>query len=121
MGENHMRRNGSARLSAWLDEAGKGKQVYLEFTLYGNFYPGQAEVRYYPDGSGSPEEPATMEYDSCHVTRVIGACYDYKRSERPDWFHWLDEVVDEIVYQNLDHYEQWLLDDYSEKFEEGEE
>lgn len=109
-----LRRGRSTRLNAWIEEAGKGQQVYVEFELHGELDPGEPMVRYYPDGSGYPGSLPYVEYHSCFVTRIIGENYDYKRRDRPDYFELLDKIVDRIVMADLDHYERWMLEDFCE-------
>jgi len=109
-----LRSNRTTRLSAWLEEAGKGEQVYVEFECYGEFDPGESMVRYYSDGSGYPGCPPSVEYHGCYATRITGENYDYKRRDRLDWFELLDKIVDNLVMADLDHFECWMLENFCE-------
>ena len=95
---------------AWADEVGRGQQVYLEFELTGYLDIGEPAVRY-RDGSCHPGTPAHVDYESVYVTRMVGEGYDYKRRDRPDWFAWLDSVVDVLILHDLYNYEEWMLEE----------
>lgn len=72
----------------------------IHATVFFDYYPGEPEVRYYPDGSGYPGSPAECEYTGVLVDAVTGDNYAIQGSEKTDWFQLLDWIVDDIIQEN---------------------
>lgn len=70
-----------------------------------------------------PEEPRTWEDPGCpgHIEMTGFTATTYTngdvwvtREERPDWFAWLDKIVENHVNKNLDMYEELIGEDFDD-------
>lgn len=74
-----------------LEELGKICGIRIEAEI---------EYSYSPGDSGSywePPEPPQLEIESVTVYEFESDTVELKRTDRPDWFKWLDEIVFSIV------------------------
>jgi hypothetical protein len=92
----------TVRNKTTLEELGKSAAVDVEVEIELDVLLGEPMVRYYPDGSGYPGHPTAVEIVACDVTEITGAGYSFRRSERPEYFELLDEVILRIVQETLD-------------------
>ena len=97
-----------------LDGLGAGSSLQVELIYL--YYPPEAPVRYYPDGTGNPGSPAWVQLIGAHVR-----CWDVMGEIRPRTDHWLWQMLDEIainlVEKNWEHFEDVCLQHARSKFD----
>lgn len=76
-----------------LEELGKNLGIALEVEIDFDVTPAEPQVRYFADGSGDPGCPASFEITNVRVLQYSNDSIVVKRSERPDWFAFLDDVA----------------------------
>lgn len=77
------------------EELGKS-MVGVEVRIHGIVEPAEPRTHDYP---GYPE---TTTYDRCEVLTIATETCVVNRADRPDWFVYLDEVVDAYIWNNLE-------------------
>lgn len=88
-----------------LEELGKGMNASVNVEIEFDLTPGEPQTWDHP---GSPTE--------CELTAVHVLCYtsdtcEVLRDERPDWFNWLDLVVESIVEDDWESQTESILED----------
>ena len=83
--------------------------------------PGEKMVKYYPDGSGHPGCPTSVEFNSVKALSLKFNYFNDKddeiisREEKPDWFTLLDKIAEKIVMESKDSIELDILVVFSEE------
>lgn len=98
-----------------LEELGKGMNGCVEVEIDYDVTPGEERTWDYP---GSP---ATVELTDVHVTEYSNDSVTVKREDRPDWFAWLDKVVEGILEADWDSHEESILEDAADADEAARE
>ena len=88
-----------------------GGRLFATVLIDYNAHPSEAMVRYYPDGSGYPGSPASIEDVIVTVTSLSGANWDKTREELGDWASIADEIAQAHIEAELD---RGLADDLFE-------
>jgi hypothetical protein len=105
-----------------LEELGKNKTLEVEVAIELSVLPGDAAVKYYPEGSGYPGSPTEVEIVGCRVEEICGNGYGVIRENRLEYFELLDEIVLRIVQATLNPED--LLDnvdsDYGDYDDDGD-
>lgn len=94
-----------------LEELGKGLNGCVEVEIDYDMTPGEAQTWDYP---GSPP---SVELTDVHVTMYTSDTHHFQRSDRPDWFLWLDKVVEGILDAEWDEHEESILEDAADREE----
>ena len=105
-----------------LEELGKGLNGYVEVTV--DYDWDDAE----PQTWEHPGDPGGCEMTSWHVTMYANNDVVLRRDDRPDWFEWLDGVVERIMLDDEDSHNEAICeghvadepdyDDYNPYFED---
>lgn len=83
---------------------------------------GNTTVEVYVGYDISPSEPMTLEYPGCdgEVVMTSWVVMSYtngdvlvKRAQRPDWFDWLDVVVERLMLKNEDVYLEKIIETHN--------
>lgn len=101
-------------LSDTLEELGRS-MIGVTFDVTGTAHPGEPMVRYYRDGSGYPGSPPEFELESVYCTEAWGETWEYTRRERPDWFEFLDKIIEHRLLGDCD-YERECLERLSDEW-----
>lgn len=93
-----------------IEEMGKGLNGTVEVRVEYDWDAPEPMVRYYPDGSGYPGSPGGCEMTSWTVTEYSNGDVTVRRAERPDWFAWLDGVVERCMLADEDKYNEEICE-----------
>ena len=103
-------------LNITLEELGQSEQLSVDVQLIYDFDPGEPMVRYYPDGSGYPGSPAYCEIVDIYVQAVYDCDGDKRtRKECGDWLPAITEIIRDIIFSNIEHYEERCLEEHCEE------
>lgn len=82
--------------------------IEIEF----EYSPGEALVRYYPDGSGYPGSPPELNIIHVAVTSLSGGGWDKNRLELAEsgWLGYVDQLAFDEVTHLVDN-DLWLVGD----------
>jgi len=100
-----------------LEEIGKSEQLSADVQLIYDYEPGEPMVRYYPDGSGYPGSPAYVEIVDIYVCAIYDHDGDKRtRKEIGDWMPVVRKLVEEVIYGDIERYEEMCLEEHCEDY-----
>lgn len=103
-------------MNIYFDTTIELEAMTIEAQVVAWYEPGEPMVRYYPDGSGYPGSPPEMTIERIEAYRITGETYDYQRSDNPDWFDLLDDILNGMIDALQDRLIEEAFDNVSDYY-----
>lgn len=104
------------------DLIGRGTGPAIEVDIDAIVIPGEPAVMYDRNGTGYPGSPPEAEFDAATATEIVGymlggMSYQWKRSQRADWFELLDRIIARHIENHWDDFVDDVFEAASDKME----